>query len=149
MKRRLNPWLLLLPVVMMLFGMTATSCGNDDEPKGTVIDYYLYVEEQFMVNGSRDFVGRYNNPATRMREAIRSVYPKPTPTGDDDAVLAACEKEYDAYRALYTGIPSNDHLTCVFNLMRVIMEGDRIKQSQRLRTYVYDINPKDEDDDDD
>lgn len=148
MRHSLKPWL-LLPVVMLLCGMAMTSCGGDDEPKGTVIDYYLNIEEQFMVNGSSDYVGRYNNPTTRMKEAIRSVYPEPTAEGDDDAVLAACEKEFDAYRALYTGIPSNDHLTCVFHLMRVIMNGDRIKQSQRLRTYVYDINPKDDEGDED
>ena len=39
--------LLACPLVML------TSCG-DDEPKSMVIDYYLNVEEGFLVNGSID-----------------------------------------------------------------------------------------------
>jgi hypothetical protein len=55
-------------------------------------------------------------------------------------VLAACEKEQVDYIQMYTGL--REHLTCMFHLMRVVKDGTRVKLSEKLETYVYDINPK-------
>ena len=129
-----------LVVLFVIAAFTLTSCGDDDEPKGTVIDYYINVEEEFLVNESNSAPGRYNNPVTRMREAIRRVYPVPDTKGADMEVLAACEKEQMDYIEMYTGLP--DHLTCLFHLVRVVKKGTRVIQSENLKTYVYDINPK-------
>lgn len=131
-----------LPLVVLLVvaAVPLTSCGGDDEPKGTVIDYYINVEEELLVNGVSNSTGRFLNPVTRMREAIRSVYPTADAQGNDMAVLVACEKEQMDYIEMYTGLP--EHLTCMFHLMRVVKEGTRIIQSDKLKTYVYDINPK-------
>ena len=131
-----------LPLVALLVAtaFTLASCGDDDEPQGTVIDYYINVEEELLVNGESNSTGRFLNPVTRMRDAIRSVYPTPNAQGADMAVLAACEKEQMDYIAMYTGLP--EHLTCMFHLMRVVKKGTRITLSEKLKTYVYDINPK-------
>lgn len=140
MKHSLKTWLaLVLPLIVMAF--TMTSCGSDDEPSGTVIDYYLNVEEEFLIDGSTEVINRFYNPITRMREAIRRVYPKANAQGADEAVLAACEKEYTDYCEMYTGSGGNEHFTCLFHLIRVVKKGDQIKQSETLRTFVYDINP--------
>lgn len=141
MKHSLKLWLALaLPLIAMALLMT--SCGNDDEPKGAVIDYYLNVEEEFLVDGSTATINRFYNPIVRMRQAIRSVYPQANADGADEAVLAACEKEYTDYCEMYTGIGGNEHFTCLFHLVRVVKKGDQIKRSETLRTFVYDINPK-------
>ena len=99
MKHPFKFWRVLpLVVLCVVAAFTMTSCGSDDEPKGIVIDYYLNVEEEFLVNGSTALTARYQNPKTRMQEAIRKVYPTPNATGADEAVFAACEAEYQAYR---------------------------------------------------
>ena len=126
--------------LLVIAAFTLTSCGDDDEPKGTVIDYYINVEEEFLVNGVNNASGRFLNPVTRMREAIRKVYPTPDANGADMEVLAACEKEQMDYIEMYTGMP--EHLTCLFHLVRVVKKGTRVTLSENLKTYVYDINPK-------
>jgi len=138
MKHSSKPWLMLqLAVLLVGMAFTMTSCG-DDEPSGKVIDYYLNVEEKVLVNGVSDQADRYYNPVTRMREAIRKVYPTPNTTGADEEVIAACDNEYLEYTAMYTGLP--DHITCLFHLVRVVKDGTRVVQSERLKTYAYDIN---------
>lgn len=131
-----------LPMVALLViaAFTLTSCGDDDEPQGTVIDYYINVEEEFLIDGVNNASGRFLNPVTRMREAIRRVYPTPDTKGADMEVLAACEKEQMDYIEMYTGMP--EHLTCLFHLVRVVKKGTRVTLSENLKTYVYDINPK-------
>lgn len=140
MKHYFKPWQ-LLPLVLFVVGLafTLSSCG-DDEPSGTVIDYYLQVEEEFLVNGSSDGVSRFYNPKERMMEAIRSVYPKANAEGADELVLAACEKEYADYCNMYTDAGNKEHFTCIFSLVRVVKNGTRIKQSETLRRFIYDIN---------
>ena len=145
MKHTFKPWhLLSLVLFAMGIAFTMSSCG-DDEPSGTVIDYYLKVEEEFLVNGSSDNVGRYYNPKTRMMDAIRSVYPKANAQGADEIVLEVCEKEYAEYCEMYTDAGAKEHLTCMFCLMRVVKKGSKIKQSETLRRFIYDINPTETD----
>lgn len=140
MRKTFKPWL-MLQLVALLVGaaFVLTSCGDDDEPKGTVIDYYVNVGEVFLVNGSTATAGRYQNPVNRLTDAIRKAYPSPNAQGADEAVIAACDAEYTTYREMYTGLP--DHLTGLFTLVRVVKQGTRIKQSEDIRIYVYDINP--------
>jgi hypothetical protein len=139
MKRFFKPWHLfaitLVLVATTLF--TMTSCG-DDEPDATVVDYYVNVEEQFLITGSTDKTDRYENPVTRMRNAIHKAYPSPDNKGNDEAVLAACEQEYQTYKQLYLGYA--DHFTCLFHIVRAVKQGNEVKENVTLLTYVYDIN---------
>lgn len=140
MRKSFKPWLMLqLAALLVGAAFVLTSCGDDDEPSGTVVDYYLNIEEVFLVNGSTSTAERYQSPIKRMNEAIRKVYPTPNATGADEAVVAACDAEYLAYREIYGGL--SDHFTCLFRLVRIVKQGTRIKQSEDLRIYVYDINP--------
>ncbi len=140
MKHTFKPWH-LLPLVLLVIGIafTMTSCG-DDEPSGTVIDYYLKVEEGFLVDGSAEKAKSFVSPVDRMREVIRSVYPTPNAQGADEAVLAACEQEYAQYCSTYAGLSGNAQITCIFDLMRVVKKGSQIQQSETLRKFVYAIN---------
>ena len=142
MKHTFKPWR-LLPLVLFVVCMafTMTSCG-DDEPSEIVIDYYLKVEEAFLVDGSSSGVERFYNPKDRMMAAIRSVYPTPNSQGADADVFAACEKEYHDYIVMYAGMGNKEHLTCIFDLVRIVKSGSRILESFTLRKYVYDINSK-------
>ena len=102
------------------------------------MDYYVSVEEQFLINGSTDKTDRYENPVTRMRNAIRKAYPEANLNGNDEAVLAACDKEYETYVEMYRGY--GDHFTCLFHIVRAVKKGDQVKENLTLKTYVYDIN---------
>ena len=141
MKRFFKSWHLFAITALLAATMfTMTSCGDDDGPKGTVIDYYVSVEEQFLINGSTDKTDRYENPVTRMRNAIRKVYPNPDNKGDDERVLAACEAEYETYVGMYR-MEGADHFTCLFHIVRALKKGGEVKENEILRTFVYDINP--------
>ena len=147
MKHLLSHWRGLL-FSLMVFGTitTLTSCGND-EPESTVIDYYVSIEKEFLVNGSTSRTDRFENPITRMRTAIATAYPTPNTQGDDDAVIAACDKEYETYLSLYTG--GKDHFTCLFHLVRATKKDGIVKSNETLKTYWYDINPVETDGDGD
>lgn len=130
--------LLLLPLVAF------TSCGDDkDEPTST-IDYYLEVEEEFLVDGAVDHTDRYYSPITLTREALRKAYPEPNAQGDDEAVINACNEVYSRYITMYDG--KAEHLTCLYHLVRATKSGDIVKQGERLKTYLIDINPYEIDD---
>lgn len=137
-KHLLNPWrLMLLSLFFIGAAVAFTSCG-DDEPTNEVIDYYVNVEEEFLVDGSTLHTDRYYNPVKRMQEAIRKAYPTPNAVGDDDAVIAACDKEHGEYVSLYDG--GSEHMTCLMHVVKVFKRGGIVKQSETLMTYVYDIN---------
>ena len=146
-KKHNTHWWRLL-VMLLLVGTTVAlnSCGDDDEPKSMVIDYYINVEEEFLVNGTPDHSDRYQSPLTRMRNAVRTAYPEANAQGADDAVMAACDREFETYKSMYTGMTA-EHLTCLMHLVRVNRSGDIIRQSETLRTYVYNINPIEETED--
>ena len=134
-------WRFLLCSIMAVAAMlTTTSCG-DDEPTAKVIDYYIEVEEEFLINGSKDLPDRYYSPIDLMREAIRTTYPEPNAQGNDEAVIAACEEVYQAYYRVYGSGQYEDHLTCSMHLVRAQLEGKIVRQSERIRTYVIDVNP--------
>ena len=138
----LKAWqLFMLVLVCVSTAMTTTSCGKDDEPKSTVIDYYLNVEEEFLIDGSTDHTDRYYSPISRMRDAIRKAYPTPDNKGNDEAVVAACDKEYETYVSWYEG--GSEHFTCLFHLVRAVKKDGIVTESETLKTYVYDINPYD------
>ncbi|MBQ9554769.1 MAG: hypothetical protein IJV05_00940 [Muribaculaceae bacterium] len=140
MKRNYKFWhLLALSLLFVTSLATLTSCGDDDDPKSTVIDYYLDVEEEFLVNGSSDLADRYISPIPRMRQAIHKAYPTPDTKGNDEAVIAACDKEYEEYLEMYVG--GAEHFTCLFRLVRATKSGTVVKQNEILKTYTYDINP--------
>lgn len=140
MKYHFNQCRLLLLMAITMAAMMAmlSSCGNDDEPT-TTIDYYLKVEEVFLVDGAVDHTDRYYSPITLMKEAIRKAYPTPNATGDDEAVIKACDDLYLRYIEMYDS--KAEHLTCLVHLVRATMSGDIVKLNEPLKTYTFDINP--------
>lgn len=139
MRHLFKHWRGLLFSLLLVGTMTAfTSCG-DDEPSGAVVDYYLDVEEEFLVDGSTNLTDRFYNPITRMRDAIRKAYPNPDSKGSDEAVVTACDKEFEEYVNMYKG--DEKHFTCLFHLVRAIKNKGIVQQSELLKTYIYDINP--------
>lgn len=132
-------WRSMVMSLLFIFGaMSLTSCGSDDEPKTDVIDYYINVEEAFLVDGLTDHTDRYYDPIKRMTEAIRKAYPTPNAKGDDEAVIQACDNERVTYTEMYEG--GSEHLTCLFHLVRVVKRNGIVRQSDILKTYYYDIN---------
>lgn len=139
MKHFIKNWHLLIAAVLLVgTAMAVTSCG-DDEPSDMTIDYYLDVEEVFLINGSTGHTDRYDSPITRMYDTIRKAYPTPDKNGNDDVVVLACDKEYETYVGMYTGLEA--HFTCVFHLVRATKRGSIVVKNEELKTYVYDINP--------
>lgn len=135
-----NLWRVLFAMLIVLPLTALTACGDDDEPT-TTIDYYVEVEEEFLVDGAVDHTDRYYSPVVLTKEAIRNAYPKPNAQGDDDAVTKACDELYLRYIDMYDG--KAEHLTCLYHLVRATKSGDIVKSSERLRTYNIDINPYD------
>ena len=133
--------LLLLSLTIIMATVMLSSCGKDDEPSST-IDYYIEVEEQFLVNGAVDHTDRYYSPVTMMKEVIRNVYPEPNAIGDDDAVIKACDELQERYISMYKN--KGEHLTCLMHLVRAHKSGDIVKESERIKTYNIDINPPEE-----
>lgn len=138
MKNLLHVWQFVLLSCLLLGSLS--SCGND-EPEVESIDYYLEVEEEFLVNGTTNYTDRYkeHHPRVMMMEAIRSVYPKPDKVGKDDAVVQACDQVCTRFYEMYTG--NGDHLTALYHLVRAYKEGDIVRSSQTLKTYNIDVNP--------
>jgi hypothetical protein len=138
MKNLLHVWQFMLLSCLLLGGLS--SCGSD-EPQVESIDYYLEVEEEFLVNGAVNRTDRYkeHNPKTMMMEAIRNVYPKPDNVGKDDAVIQACDQVYTRFYEMYTG--NDDHLTALFHLVKAHKVGDIVKRTEYLKTYNIDVNP--------
>ena len=110
MKRLLSHWRgLMLSLMVFAAFATLSSCGND-EPDNSVIDYYLRIEEEFLDT-----------------------------QGNDEAVVAACDKEFETYQSLYAG--GKEHLTCLFELVRVTKVNDIVRSNETLKVYQYNINP--------
>lgn len=133
-------WKIFVLSCLLLGGLS--SCGSD-EPEGECIDYYIEVEEEFLVNGAVNYTDRYkeHNPITMMKEAIHKVYPNPDINGNDTAVLLACEGVYEWFYTAYNG--NGDHLTCLVHLVKAHKEGGLVRQSERIKTYNIDVNPLD------
>lgn len=139
MKKLSRVWHVL--VMSCLLMAILPSCGSD-EPDSMTVDYYLEIEEVFLVNGATSRVDRYkeSNPITMMREAIRTAYPKLNTVGDDQAVIEACDKVYDSFNEMYSG-KTDDHLTALVHLIRVNKEGEIVRKSEYLKTYNINVNP--------
>jgi len=129
---------LLVLTCVMLGGLV--SCGSD-EPDVDNINYYIEVEEEFLVNGTTQYTDRYkeHNPIAMMKEAVRTAYPTPDDVGKDEAVAQACDQVRDWFYDAYSG--NGDHLTCLVHLVKIHKQGDYIKSSERLRSYNIDVNP--------
>ena len=136
MKKVSRVWQFFVISCLLLGGLS--SCGSD-EPDAKTIDYYLEIEEEFLVDGSTDHTDRYYSPITLMRESIRRVYPTPDQVGNDEAVVQACDETYDRFYEMYTN--KGEHLTCLVHLIKVNKEGEIVRQSEYLKTYNIDVNP--------
>ncbi len=129
---------LLLSLAFVGTMASLSSCGSDDEPTGQFIKYYIEVEEEFLVDGAIDHTDRYYSPIKLLKEAILTAYPEPNITGNDAAVLQACDELQQRYYEMYNN--KGEHLTCLVHLIKATMEGSIVKQSERMKTYSFDIN---------
>ena len=139
MMKKLSLMLSLLAVALLLLG-GMMSCGSD-EPEANGIDYYLEIEEEFLVNGAVNNTDRYkeHNPIAMMKEAIKKAYPEVVAEGNDDAVIEACDEVFERFYEMYDG--NGDHLTCLVHLKKVNKEGGIVRHSEYLKTYNIDVNP--------
>ena len=128
----------LLFVLSCLFMGVLSSCGSD-EPEPLTVNYYIEVEESFLVNGTSNYPDGYINPVTTMRESIRKAYPMADNVGNDQAVIKACDEAYEKFYQDYTS--GGDHLTCLLHLIKSRNEGIIVRESERLKTYNFDVNP--------
>ena len=135
MKKLSRMWLLLALSCLLLGGLS--SCG--DEPDAKTIDYYMEVEEAFLVDGATSHTDRYYNPKTLMNESIRRVYPTPDDVGNDEAVIQACDETCARFYGMYES--KGEHLTCLLHLIKVHKVGDIVRQSEELKAYNIDVNP--------
>lgn len=113
------------------------SCNADDEPD-CGIDYYFSIQPRCRIYRrgglppapKEDMIGKLT---TQMRTRIREVYPVRDQKGNDAAVLVICDEIYRSY--LESGLKSNTE--CVATLYRARMEGTIVRQSTKLKTYVF------------
>ena len=135
-------WLSVLIVVTLAFN----SCGKD-EPE-LPVGYYLGIQSQVALDlsDSNDSQGTSatipNNVISvtivKMKKALREAYPVETLSGNDAAVLTACDSVYRAYRA--------DHeptkvTVCSVVLYRTRLDGVVVKNSTALKTYHFTAMP--------
>ena len=92
----------LCSIMVIAAMLMTTSCG-DDEPNEMLINYYIDVEEPFLVNSDDDFTDRYYNPVKLMKEAIQNTYPTPDAKGSDEAVIAMMPGIAYCLRSVLTG----------------------------------------------
>ena len=126
----LRPSLLLLSLSLM--AVAVTSC-NDEEPEG--VGYYITVgtkspQDSYVAHDEKVYL------ITRvMQDSIRAVYPKPNPTGDDQAVLNACNNVYRQYRVEHPEFFTGGYT--VARLHRGWMSGTVIKSSSVIAVWSF------------
>lgn len=140
----------ILLFMLLLSGVLGTtSCGNS-EPDW-LIGYYMSINSQVRLNLSEDdesqgttsnmTVDVLSNTVRHLRLALQEAYPHDTHTGDDAAVIAACDDIYMAYKKAYAD--KEGHTVCVINLYRAKKDGDKVVDSAPLKTYTFGALPQD------
>ena len=149
MKRvsKFSPWQLLFALVVL---GSLVSCGGDDGPMD--IDYYLNIQstEAFKNSATDQQQGTTSESGTSiiytsimlMHQAIVKAYPVRGTTGNDAAVITACDEIYRSY--LESQGEKDGPVVCVVSLCRAHMEGEIVKSSVPLKTYRFrSTNPSD------
>ena len=138
------------PLSALLFScmLLVVSCG--DEPDWN-IGYYLSIQSQVQLSLSEDdnsqgtasdkTVSVLSNTVRRMRKALQEAYPEDMHTGNDAAVLAACDKIYRDYKEAYAD--KEGYTVCVVKLYRTKKDGDVVRESKALTTYHFGVLPQD------
>ena len=75
-----------------------------------------------------------------MNAAIQRAYPTKTQQGADQEVIAACDKAYEDFVALYEGDLRDENLTALVNLKRVVRRGGTIRENETLKAYLFNVN---------
>jgi len=134
-------------LVMLISSLSLTSCG-DDEPE-LLIGYYMSIHSQvgLTLSPMDESQGTTSSPEAdmlsltivRMRAALHNVYSRPTVTGNDAAVITACDNIYNEYHAKYAGVERNT--VCVVKIYRARMADGIVKESIPLKTYHFGAQP--------
>lgn len=145
MMKYFTRWLLKVLAALIL-SLAANSCGND-EPE-LPVGYYLSIHSQVMLDLSDndENQGTAANMTSnvisvtikRMKKALREAYPTPTLTGNDAAVLTACDSVYRSYRSTYE--PSKVTV-CSVVLYKTRLDDEVSKSSTPLKTYHFSAMP--------
>ncbi len=140
----------ILLFMLLLSGVLGTtSCGNS-EPDW-LIGYYMSISSQVRLTLSEEdenqgtsssmTVDVLSTTVRHLRSALQEAYPHDTRTGDDAAVIAACDNIYMAYKKAYAS--KEGHTVCVINLYRSRKDGDKVVDSTPLKTYTFGALPQD------
>jgi len=144
-------FLSLIGALLALIAMQAmfVSCSSGDEPEtGNLVGYYLALDSSEIIglsdedelNGSMRPPQEHNAYMTyvKMRRALKRVFPKPLPQGDDARAIAACDSCYKESIFYYQ---REGDLICSVKLMRASMKDDRVVGSRQLKYYSFNRYP--------
>ena len=148
-KSRNQLWRVSLCVLLFSCILGTLSCGND-EPDW-MIGYYMSINSQvrLTLSESEDAPGTTSNltvdvlstTVRNLKTALHEAYPEDTRSGNDAAVLTACDKIYRDYKSSYSD--KEGHTVCVINLYRAKKENGIVVESTPLKTYTFGALPQD------
>lgn len=116
----------LIGYYMTIQSKVRLSLSNDDESQGTTPDKAVDV---------------LSNTVRRLRTAMQEAYPHDTRTGDDVAVLSACDNIYRDYKASYAD--KEGYTVCTIVLYRAKKNGEVVIDNKPLTTYTFGALPQD------
>ena len=137
----------LLAMTLILTLLTLTTCGSD-EPDW-LVGYYLEINSEVRLNLSDDdeSQGTSASPVqdvlsatiVNMRTALHDTYPVNDYHGDDAGVIAALDKIYYDYKAMYGATEKNT--ICIVKINRASMDGEIVVKSRSLKSYRFGARP--------
>ena len=148
-----TPWrVTLFAAVAAAALIGVASCGHDDPD--LMVGYYLSINssEAYMASNEDEGQGTMSDTQngnvlyttlTRMKNALRDIYPTPDYKGADREILVACDKIYRDYKGMYGEYEKNT--ICVVKLMRTSMDDGIVVGSRTLTTYSFGSLPPDKD----
>lgn len=137
-----------LDLFMVLLSLVAVqalcvSCSSEDEPDGSLVDYYLALESSDIIGLSEeDLNGSLRPPQEqsayvtylRMKKALRDAYPTASANGNDGRVIAVCDSCFR--ESIFYYEPGRD-IICTVRLMRTTQSGKHIIKSRQLTSYKF------------
>jgi len=134
-----NVWItMMLALAMMCCAGVLCSCGDDDEPSDTVVNYVVQelAGGEFTIQGATDAqIAATANPVTTLQQACSKWDGQNM--RHDNKVIEACDDAYDAYVKQYTGC--GYHITCKVAVIRKVTSTSDPMPDTQLTTYTFDI----------